>query len=76
MNSRASVVAAVGISGWTAWSRPLAFGTRPIDAVLAGPALFAGHGGAETSAAVLTVVLSVLTIGVLLRHDQRVVRTP
>jgi hypothetical protein len=70
-----TLVAAFGISRATRWSRPLAFGTRALDVAAALPALVADNSSAETSAAGITLALSILTMGLLLRHDQHTMHT-
>src|SRR5690349_23488054 len=59
-----TVVAATGLARGARWARPLAIGTRSVDVLAAIPA-FAGSTGTETAAAVVTVVLSVLALGLV-----------
>lgn len=69
-----TLVAAYGLAVSAGWARPLALGTRAIDAVAAVPALFAGPGGAETVAASVTIALSLVAIALVLRVDRSAVR--
>jgi len=68
-----TLVAALGLARGSRWARPLAIGTRSVDALAAIPA-FGSATGAETAAAVVTVVLSVLAIG-LVALGQHALRT-
>ena len=69
-----TLLAAVGVARSAGWANPLALGTRVLDVVAAVPALFAGLDVAETSAAVVTVLLSLATIALLLRPGARPAR--
>ena len=69
-----TLVAAFGLARGAGWSQGLALGTRLVDIAAAAPALVAAGDGAETAAAAVTVALSVLTIGLLLRHDRHAMR--
>jgi hypothetical protein len=70
-----TLVAAFAVRRQLSWSRPLAIGTRLVDAAAAIPAVTAGIGAAATSAAIVTVVLSIVAIVFLLHGDRRTVRT-
>jgi hypothetical protein len=65
---------AVGVGRGARWGRPLALGTRAVDAVAAIPAVAAAD-GAQAAAGAVTVALSLLTIALLLRRDEGSVRT-
>jgi len=70
-----TLVAAYGLAVRAGWARPVALGTRAVDAVAAVPALFVGAGAAETAAASVTVALSLVAIALVLRVDRSAVRT-
>lgn len=70
-----TLAAAYGVSRNASWSRPLAFTTRGIDVLGAVPALAAGAGAAETSAASVTIALSALVIVLLVRTHEHAVHT-
>jgi hypothetical protein len=70
-----TLAAAYGVARGSAWGRHLAFGTRGVDVLAAAPALAGGVGAAETSAVIVTVLLSLVAVVALLRVDTRTVRT-
>jgi len=69
-----TLISVLGIARGAGWGRPLAFGTRAVDALAAIPA-FGATAGAQTAAAAVTVGLSSVTIWLLVRERQSTART-
>lgn len=69
-----TLVSVLGIARGAGWGRPLAFGTRAIDALAAIPA-FGAAAGAQAAAAAVTVGLSSVAIWLLVRERQSATRT-